>query len=720
MMNFKSTLWALAFACAAVSCSDELADGPNNNNESEEQGEGVYVTVNVTSAFNPVTKANDEGKGEDGNGDLEDSDKESAVNDVNIFLIPCGDGYSAKMTSNDLTIVNGEESTAIASGFTKDLQPATGAIEHHDAVATVKLSVPELDAWYHVVTVANAGKELGFETLGALRDYLQTSVWSGENKFGEAHSFIMTTHQMWQAGMGGSDLFVTAENSDPNHPAETTAYVERLAARIDMQLKADLVQEEGASLTGNSNTTDKVKITGYQVINQLIGGTYLLKRVTANTAAVDGNISDITGPHPCPYLSDEVWVSGVNSSFNYVLDPWTKKKTFTASDDNASFPISIPNGDSYYVLENSNYVEKAENAVPIDLNGEGGLYKNHFHEGMNTAEFMNFNKVVDDEENNLVSTTESEFTPILYTQENTMTANQQKNGFSTGVIFEAEYAPEHVSQYEETNGSVSSEVDYKKGSSFLVADYGRTGTTETGSGASSTITPSRKLSADMRTIAALGLKAGSDETIVKAMFTDDTPDWSTKTQENVQKVVSDMSGGPLVVAFKEYLQGKLDGIKDEDGSRFDDVKTSLTWDKFVEASHTSTNGIAYVPSMDELANGVTTGTKKTAIKVREELAKDYNIAYYAAGEFGGKSYYKYWIKHDPLADNSTMGVMEFAIVRNNVYQLQVNGIKDLGDPLPFTPGKDDPNNPDKETEIYILINLYVKNWVVRSNGGIIL
>lgn len=67
-----------------------------------------------------------------------------------------------------------------------------------------------------------------------------------------------------------------------------------------------------------------------------------------------------------------------------------------------------------------------------------------------------------------------------------------------------------------------------------------------------------------------------------------------------------------------------------------------------------------------------------------------------------------------------MGVMEFAIVRNNVYQLQVSGIKDLGDPLPFTPGKDDPNNPDKNTEIYIVIKLYVRNWVVRSNSGIIL
>ena len=64
--------------------------------------------------------------------------------------------------------------------------------------------------------------------------------------------------------------------------------------------------------------------------------------------------------------------------------------------------------------------------------------------------------------------------------------------------------------------------------------------------------------------------------------------------------------------------------------------------------------------------------------------------------------------------------MEYAIVRNNVYQLQVNGIKDLGDPLPFTPGVDDPDNPNRETDVFILVNLYVRNWVKRSNSGIIL
>lgn len=724
-MNFKSTLWALAFACAAVSCSDELADGPNNNNESEEQGEGVYVTVNVSSNVGPTTKA-----GETGNGDLEDSDVESAVNNVNIFLIPSR--QSAEMSKNDLSIVNGAADTPIASGFTKDLLPATGSIEHHDAVATVKLSVPELEAWYHVVTVANAGGPLGFKTLGQLRDYLQKAAWAGTtNKYDEngngAHDFVMTTHQMYQSDADGSDLYVTAANSDPNHPAETTAYVERLAARIDMRFASALVDDAGASLTGNANTKDKVWITGYQVINQLVGGTYLLKRVTGNTASVTGSITDTdANKHPSPYLGDEIWG---NDNYNYVLDPWTRSKTFTAAGDDEepkNFPMRINNSGAYWTEES----KKDADTTPIDLadtEKTEGLYLNHFHEDMNTADFMSgFSNPVVAIAN--ISKTEGEYTPILYTQENTMDVDQQKNGFSTGVIFEAEYAPEHVSQYRESGTGdgypkVDAEVDYSSlnTKSFLVADYGRTGTTEKEDGGTSTITPSRKLSADMRTIAALGLKKESDATIVKAMFTDGEPDWSTKTQEDVQKVVSDMSGGPLVVAFKKYLQEKLDGITKD--NTFNKVKASLTWKAFVAASHTSQT-IKYVPTDDELAKGIEASDgvdAKSETVVREELMKNYNIAYYAAGKKGGKNYLKYWIKHEPNGtDNDPMGVMEFAIVRNNVYQLSVTGIRDLGDPLPFTPGKDDPDTPDKTKDVYIVIQLYVKDWVKRYNSDIIL
>ena len=673
-MNFKSTLWALAFACAAVSCSDDVDDGLNKgNNGSEQKGEGVYVTVNVTSAFNPVTKA-----GENGNGDLEDSDKESAVYDVNIFLIQVtpNQDYSG-MTANDISQVNADKTTKIYSGYSTDVMEATGSIEHHDLEATVNVSVPDLDQWYHVLTVVNAGKKLGFTTLGELRDYLQKTAWTGNNTFEEADHFVMSTHQMWQQNVGGSDLFVSLDNTDPMNPAETTVYVERLAARIDLNLKENLII--GANPQNAINDNDLVKITGYQVINQLNGGTFMLKRVTDHTQTtnVDGNIPN---NYSVTYIGDEVWQEGL---YNYVIDPWTANKKTT---EDVTFPTSINNHDAYYEYDNesSSYSEKQN--IPIDLSN---LYVNHFVEGLNKTEFMTFKPISSDN----ISTTEGQFTPLLYTQENTADVSQQKKGFTTGVIFEANYAPEHLSEYSEETHGVSNEVDYENNTSFLVADFEHESAKD------------RKLCADMRTIAVLGFSSSANSDVIGYIF-DKTPvKGNGVTVENYRNAIDGMSGGPLVKAFQKYLQEKFDS------ENFDAVLNELTWTKFVENSKTDSE-IADVPSDSELS-----GNTEAALTARMNLMKNYNIAYYD----GGKNYYKYWIKHNPLADDKKMGVMEFAIVRNNVYQLEVTGIKDLGDPLPFTPGKDNPEDPVKEPEeVKILVNLYVKNWVKRSNGGIIL
>ena len=158
-----------------------------------------------------------------------------------------------------------------------------------------------------------------------------------------------------------------------------------------------------------------------------------------------------------------------------------------------------------------------------------------------------------------------------------------------------------------------------------------------------------------------------------------------------------------MIAYQDYLLDKLetvDGIK----VTFEGIQADLTWSKFVEN--------------DGVLSASLTGDG--AVTASENLMKKYKVAYYAGdGKFGVKNYLKYWIMHEPIK-NGDMGVMEYAIVRNNVYQLQVSGIKDLGDPLPFTPGVDDPGNPDRETDIFILVNLYVRNWVKRSNSGIIL
>ena len=67
-----------------------------------------------------------------------------------------------------------------------------------------------------------------------------------------------------------------------------------------------------------------------------------------------------------------------------------------------------------------------------------------------------------------------------------------------------------------------------------------------------------------------------------------------------------------------------------------------------------------------------------------------------------------------------VGVMEFCIVRNNVYQLYVTGVRGLGDPLPYTPGKDTPDKPDETDDVTIDVTIYVKDWVKRTNKDIII
>lgn len=90
----------------------------------------------------------------------------------------------------------------------------------------------------------------------------------------------------------------------------------------------------------------------------------------------------------------------------------------------------------------------------------------------------------------------------------------------------------------------------------------------------------------------------------------------------------------------------------------------------------------------------------------EELAK-YHIKYFARTA-NYSCYYNYWIKH--LDNNSPeMGVMEFGIVRNNIYRLSVTKISDIGTGEPSIK----PEQPD-ENDAILDIDFDVFPWVIRN------
>lgn len=87
----------------------------------------------------------------------------------------------------------------------------------------------------------------------------------------------------------------------------------------------------------------------------------------------------------------------------------------------------------------------------------------------------------------------------------------------------------------------------------------------------------------------------------------------------------------------------------------------------------------------------------------------------AAGNY--PCYYYYYNRHDDNSANMTMGMMEFATVRNNIYKLKINSIMEFGHP--GNPGDDpdpeDPDDPDESPKTYFKLAVQVLPWVVRVN-----
>lgn len=87
-------------------------------------------------------------------------------------------------------------------------------------------------------------------------------------------------------------------------------------------------------------------------------------------------------------------------------------------------------------------------------------------------------------------------------------------------------------------------------------------------------------------------------------------------------------------------------------------------------------------------------------------------------EWGYYCYYYYWNRHNDNGIDGTMGPMEFAVVRNNVYKLTINSINTLGHPRIPENDPDDPkpDTPDEKSEIYLTVSVDVLPWVVRENA----
>ena len=81
---------------------------------------------------------------------------------------------------------------------------------------------------------------------------------------------------------------------------------------------------------------------------------------------------------------------------------------------------------------------------------------------------------------------------------------------------------------------------------------------------------------------------------------------------------------------------------------------------------------------------------------------------------GGVCYYTYYIKHYDNFDPLEVGFMEYAIVRNNDYQVTITEINGLGNDVPTV----EPEQIEME-ESYFQATLFVRPWTVRAQKAVL-
>lgn len=95
----------------------------------------------------------------------------------------------------------------------------------------------------------------------------------------------------------------------------------------------------------------------------------------------------------------------------------------------------------------------------------------------------------------------------------------------------------------------------------------------------------------------------------------------------------------------------------------------------------------------------------------DEELKAYQIYRFTNNSGSYSTYYNYWIKHLDNNNPTYLGVMEYSIVRNNIYRIQVTNVKGLG------PGTPDTDIKPIEDDVLLNVAFEIKPWIVRAQDA---
>lgn len=241
-----------------------------------------------------------------------------------------------------------------------------------------------------------------------------------------------------------------------------------------------------------------------------------------------------------------------------------------------------------------------------------------------------------------------EWKRVDYAVENTVGKDNQDNRFITGIVFSAKFVPTGLTGYTEGNTFFEYNGRLYATLSALMAAY-----------ESSTTNWNRSAT-----------------------------DFEAMTWEQVRELANTLTvNGPT--GYRLYLLNQTTAHTSSYSEKVSaDDAAKLTWAYYMSTTfgYTESNDVPSITITDDASTNT------------HNLLSKYGIRTYE----NGICYYTYWIKHANDGDDTAKGIMEHAIVRNNIYKIQVNGVRDLGDDIP------------SEEDNKLSIVVAVKDWTVLS------
>lgn len=226
---------------------------------------------------------------------------------------------------------------------------------------------------------------------------------------------------------------------------------------------------------------------------------------------------------------------------------------------------------------------------------------------------------------------------IGYTLENTTAAEEAGRRYSTGVVFKAKFNPQGVANY--TDG----ETFFALGTHLFASME------------------------DMMTYV-----YGADFSQFDAKI-DACDNWASVKTFAASLLDNDPSG------YKAFLLGQ------DEAQDLAQVKESLKWSAYMlsNCGYSASLNETYKVELDQ--NGIVT----------RNALQSYGVRTYE----DATCYYTWWVRHSNDNNDDAKGIMEYAIVRNNIYKLTVNSIYSLGNDVP---GEDE----------NIILDVYVNDWLL--------